>query len=309
MNSNALHEPNEKPRSAAPDWWPDRQLRRHPVRRIFACGRQLHPPLYSHIVNFPRLEIPLRGCYENRIEAGGRVVTVRLPPGTALFAAANCWNLPVWHPNLELLSLLFGRKQLGVSIVTTRRSRGPQLEARKFSLPWPLAGPVPPILEAMAELQAADGPAEALPELARALIRCVRELVRRPPGRAAGRAQGLLESVCVFLQNQYQHDITRNSVAQQFAVTPNHLSRLFQTHGHMTFSSYLTHVRVDRAKFLLRSYDLKLDEIAARCGYRDAPYFCRVFKRQTKATPAQYRTKVRLSLAGRGIESLPVSHK
>jgi len=80
-------------------------------------------------------------------------------------------------------------------------------------------------------------------------------------------------------------------VAEQFGITPNHLSRLFQTHGHMTFSSYLTHVRIDRAKHLLRNYNLKLDEIAARCGHFDASHFCHAFKRLTKMTPAEYRSK------------------
>jgi YesN/AraC family two-component response regulator len=82
-------------------------------------------------------------------------------------------------------------------------------------------------------------------------------------------------------------------VAAQFGITPNHLSRLFQTHGHMTFSNYLTHVRIDRAKHLLQNYNLKLDEIAALCGYYDAPHFCHVFKRLTKTTPAEYRVKMR----------------
>jgi YesN/AraC family two-component response regulator len=96
--------------------------------------------------------------------------------------------------------------------------------------------------------------------------------------------------MCVYLQNHYQHDITRDSVAQQFSVTPNHLSRLFQTHGSMTFNNYLTHVRINRGKYLLCNYNLKLDDIAVRCGFRDTPYFCRIFKRLTKMTPAEYRT-------------------
>jgi YesN/AraC family two-component response regulator len=102
-----------------------------------------------------------------------------------------------------------------------------------------------------------------------------------------------LENVCVFLQNHYQYEITRDSVAEQFGITPNHLSRLFQTHGHMTFNNYLKHVRIDRAKHLLQNYKLKLDEIAAHCGYYDAPHFCHVFKRLTKMTPVEYRVKKR----------------
>ena len=61
----------------------------------------------------------------------------------------------------------------------------------------------------------------------------------------------------------------------------------------MTFSNYLTHVRIDRAKHLLRSYNFKLDEIAERCGYHTTPYFCQTFKRLTKLTPAEYRVKSR----------------
>jgi AraC-like DNA-binding protein len=265
-------------------------LTRHSIREVFVCGRQLHPLLYSHVVTFPRLEIPLKGCYENQIEQDGRVVTVGLRPGTALFAAPNCWNLPSWRLNVELISLLFGKKHLGISHVIGKGPEIPQLAAQKFSTPLPVTGPLPRILDAMVELQAMGGPHEIYADLARALVRCVRELLHHPVELVGSRAQALLESMCVYLQNHYQHDITRDSVAQQFSVTPNHLSRLFQTHGSMTFNNYLTHVRINRGKYLLCNYNLKLDDIAVRCGFRDTPYFCRIFKRLTKMTPAEYRT-------------------
>jgi AraC-like DNA-binding protein len=277
------------------EWWPESQLQRRELNQVFVCGRQLEPPLYSHVVNFPRLEIPLSGCYENWIEVEGKMVTVRLRPGTALFAAPNCWNLPTWRLNVDLMSLIFGKKHLGVSLVKARGLDAQKLVAGKFSTAWPLTGPLPPMLQALVELQATDGPPEAFAAQSRALIRCVRELVRQPSVATGSRAQSLLELVCVYLQSHYQQDVTRESVARQFEVTPNHLSRLFHTHGHMTFSSYLTHVRIDRAKLLLRDYNLKLEDIAARCGYGNAPYFCLVFKRTTKSTPAEYRARARLT--------------
>jgi YesN/AraC family two-component response regulator len=86
-------------------------------------------------------------------------------------------------------------------------------------------------------------------------------------------------------------------VAEHFNITPNHLSRLFQTHGRITFSGYLTSVRIDRAKHLLSNYNLKLDDIAARCGYHDTPYFCHVFKKVAKATPMEFRLNTRRSNA------------
>ena len=266
--------------------------RRH-VNEVFVCGRQLHPPIYSHVVAFPRLEIPLKGGYENIIEHAGKMETVCLRPGAILFAAPNCWNLPTWRLNVELISILFGKKHLGVSLVTGRGTDRPKLAVQKFSTHFPLTGPLPHILHALVELQTGRPPQAAFPELSVALIRCVHELLQHPAARVAPRAQSLFESVCVYLQNHYQYEITRDTVAREFKITPNHLSRLFQTRGHMTFNNYLTHVRMDRSKYLLCSYDLKLHEVAGRCGYRDTPYFCRVFKRITKATPAEYRATYR----------------
>jgi AraC-like DNA-binding protein len=271
--------------------WPEHLLAKCLVNTVYVCGRQLQPPQYGHVVNFPRLEIPLSGCYENEIEVNGAAMTVRLKPGAALFAPPNCWNLPTWRQRVRVMSVLFGKKQLGLSVVTAEGQPGPQLMAQKFSVPRPLTGPVPKILEAMIELESAGGSPTVLAELARSLLACVRGLVRQPERKPFSRSQSLLEDVCVFLQNNYQYDISRDSVARQFQISPNHLSRLFQAQGHMTFSGYLTHVRIDRAKHLLGSYSLKLDDVAARCGYRDTAYFCRVFRRLAKMTPASYRAQ------------------
>ena len=280
--------------------WPECLLSAKLVKQVYVCGRQLEPPLLSHVVNFPRLEMPLSGCYENQIEVGNRIETVRLTPGMALFAPPNGWNLPVWGPRVQLVSLLFGRKQIGISIVQMDRAAGKTPSAIKHSLERPLTGPLPKILDAMVELCNSGGPAAAFPDLSRALLCCVHDAVFRPTTTPVNPAKSLLEDACVYLQSNYQYDITRDSVARHFAVSPNYLSRIFQSHGHMTFSSYLMHVRTDRAKHLLRSYDLKLDEIAARCGYRDTAYFCRVFKRLAKVTPAEYRGQRKSNPMARG---------
>ena len=275
------------------DWWPGGLLARQPIRTVFVSGRQLHPPLFSHVVTFPRLEIPLHGAYENQIERHGEIETVQLKPGTALFIPPNCWNYPTWKRRVEVMSLLFGKKQLGISIVSAQGRAMPQLAANKFAVPAPVSGPIPHIVEAMLELHSAKEPVSALADLASALIRCVQRLVHESPARdGENRGQSFFERVCVYLQGNYQNDITRDSVARLFAVSPNHLSRVFHRHGHMTFIDYLTHVRIARSKFLLCNYNFKLEDVAVRCGFRDAPYFCRVFKRLTRTTPVEYRAKM-----------------
>jgi AraC-like DNA-binding protein len=281
--------------------WPGQLLQKHPVRQVYVCGRQTEPPVLGHVVNFPRLEVPLSGCYENQIEVDGRPVMVQLKPGTALFAPSNCWNLPTWKHRVQLVSLLFGKKQLGISIVTAQSGRSPGATARKFSQPMPVTGPIAWILDALEELQIAGQPTAAFPEMVRALLHCVRHAVLQPAPTLASPAKLLVEDMCVFIQNNYQYDITRDSVAHQFGVSPNYLSRVFQLQGHMTFSDYLMHVRTDRAKYLLHNYNLKLDDIAARCGYRDTGYFCRVFKKVARTTPSAFRAQHKS--AATGVES------
>jgi AraC-like DNA-binding protein len=285
------------------DWWPLQQLQRHRLQQVFVCGNRLLPPVYSHIVNFPRLELPVRGIYENDIEVGDRVERVHLQPGMALFAAAKCWNLPEWKPGLELLSILFRKTQLGISLISAGQRPGSRIVSRKHSISGPFAGPIPHILSALTELQTMEGSAQTTTELIRALLCAVEDLLRQPPTQRVSHAHRLLEDIRGYIQGHHQYQITRDSVARQFGISPNHLSRLFQTHGGTTFSGYLTQTRIDRAKHLLRSYTLKLDDIAARCGYNDTPYFCHVFKRLTRCTPREYRLRTPGSGAAQGPHS------
>ncbi len=74
---------------------------------------------------------------------------------------------------------------------------------------------------------------------------------------------------------------------------------MFRTHGSVNFSDYLTYVRIDRAKFLLKIYKLGVEEMAWQCGYRDAGYFCRVFKR----SPGDYRRSVVVPIDARNLNS------
>jgi transcriptional regulator GlxA family with amidase domain len=55
------------------------------------------------------------------------------------------------------------------------------------------------------------------------------------------------------------------------------------------FNAYVTYVRINRAKYLLKNYRQSLDEVATACGFSDASYFCRVFRRLTRLTPSGYR--------------------
>lgn len=276
------------------DQWLERCLKRRRIKTIFICGKFTSPPLFSHVVAFPRLEIPLKGLYENTIEQNNSTVDVCLKPGMALFAAPNCWNLPTWRLKVELISILFGKEHIGISHVISRGSNDPHIKAEKYSTTYPLIGPLPYILDAIVELQSTGGSQEIFLDLVIVLLRCLQDLLRHSKDPSINRSQSLLKGICMYLQSQYQHEITRDSAAQHFSISPNHVSRLFHVHARTTFNNYLTHVRINRSKYFLCNYNLKLGDIAIRCGFRDTPYFCRVFKRVAKVTPAEYRATHRI---------------
>lgn len=57
----------------------------------------------------------------------------------------------------------------------------------------------------------------------------------------------------------------------------------------MTFTDYLSSVRIDAAKELLKSTNLTVTEIAGKVGYEDLNYFIRTFKKTVGMSPGQYR--------------------
>jgi AraC-like DNA-binding protein len=125
--------------------------------------------------------------------------------------------------------------------------------------------------------------------LTESLLHACLQLLESPPAPHPRKAQRTYESICLYIQENFQNPLTRASIARTFGVAPNHVSRLFRREGSMRFSDYLTLVRIDRAKFMLKEYGSPLKEIAANCGYHDVAYFCRMFRRMTKITPTEYR--------------------
>ena len=77
--------------------------------------------------------------------------------------------------------------------------------------------------------------------------------------------------------------------AEKLGVSPFYLSHAFKEHGGLPPVRYIANKRMELAEKLLAATDRDVADIAAACGYADAPYFCRVFKAHKACTPLQYR--------------------
>ena len=93
-----------------------------------------------------------------------------------------------------------------------------------------------------------------------------------------------------FINNNYTNpDLSLSEVANYVNLSGNHLSTLFSQETEQTFKEYITSVRIDKAKELLKTTSLKSVEIADRVGYNDPHYFSTVFKKTTGFSPSRFK--------------------
>lgn len=256
---------------------------------VICAADTVQPPLYSFQVNFARLELVLAGAYRNALCDGhGEPAERTLTVGQCLLIPANCWNKPVWDEDVTVLSLLFGKRQLGLSRTTWSGSQRAFVNVVKQSHPLSANSPVHPMLQALVHL-AGDEAAEHTCLLAQSIIALAQHVLAQPQSAETSWPRRLFENICIYLQENFHKTISRDSVAERFNISANYLSRLFQQRGDIGFAEYLSYVRLERAKFLLRRYPFPLEEVSHRCGFRDVKYFCRLFKSRFGQTPTEYR--------------------
>lgn len=101
-----------------------------------------------------------------------------------------------------------------------------------------------------------------------------------------------------WLNNHYSHPNAVEALEKQSGLASRTFKRRFKQATGLTPVAYVQQVRVDRAKTLLESSDLPVDQISWRVGYEDIAFFRRLFKRMTNLRPAEYRKKFRLPVPG-----------
>ena len=94
-----------------------------------------------------------------------------------------------------------------------------------------------------------------------------------------------------YLDEHYTDKFSLNFLSDQFFISKFHLSREFRSLYGITLNQYVIAKRITLAKKLLRFSDYTLEEIAEICGFYDASYLNRQFKKSEGIRASDFRKK------------------
>lgn len=118
-------------------------------------------------------------------------------------------------------------------------------------------------------------------------LRCIRCLA----GGADAEENGMekIRPILDYIRSNYNRDIPLSGVANRFYFSQGHLSRIIKETTGLSYTEYVTRLRMERAMKLLRTTRVSIGEISVEVGYKDANYFSKVFKKATGQTPQSFR--------------------
>jgi YesN/AraC family two-component response regulator len=81
--------------------------------------------------------------------------------------------------------------------------------------------------------------------------------------------------------------------AKQYYLNQSYLSQLFATETGENFSTYISVLRIKKAKELLKSTNFSTSKVGELVGYKERSYFTKVFEKYEKVTPYKYRESIK----------------
>ena len=268
------------------------------INKIYFANNALLAPVLAYQVNFPRIEIIINGQQEILwANDRGEQISNTLYTNDILYVTSNSWNKPLWHKPVTILSILFGKQQIGLSLLhwdgTQIIPKGQLNIARR----GPRVGAF--IIQAIAELTWHNQPSEQNQTayfLIHSLLSSTLDLLNADI-ETSSKTTSLFDAIRQYIDTHFREDVTRDFLAKMFYISPNYLSHLFQREGKIGLNEYLNQIRLEYAKSLLKNYDLNVKEIAHASGFKDSNYFCRIFRKKTERSPTEYRRQYHSKLS------------
>lgn len=99
----------------------------------------------------------------------------------------------------------------------------------------------------------------------------------------------IVEEGIHILKESYNENLSLDAICMEISVSKNYFSYLFKREVGISVWTYLTELRLDKAKKLLKETNLKNYEVSSQVGYENPSYFSMLFKSYESMTPSEYR--------------------
>lgn len=238
-----------------------------------------------------KIDIVLAGEKSMLCAVDGQVTELIMQPGDVHYCPPGHWKFPLWNKLHVMSSIVFYDEYVRVTYIDYNNYSNRYLShgADKFyHTSSQLSKHGEYLLRILNEL--AVGKQRAIAEdLLKALLKIVLEELKNDHKVKLGKSLVNYMKIKHFLEDNYLDGLTRESLAEQFNITPTHLSRLFKVEGDTSFSTMLRNLRLEHAAMLLKNSDLSIDEIADESCYKSSSNFITKFKQYFGVSPGKYR--------------------
>lgn len=99
----------------------------------------------------------------------------------------------------------------------------------------------------------------------------------------------MVENALVYINEHFSEPLSLDLIAQNANLSPYHFTRVFTAETGFTPHQYLIATRINSAKFLLKTPEMTIKEIAFSSGFNSESSFCSTFRKWEHMTPSEYR--------------------
>lgn len=184
----------------------------------------------------------------------------------AFFFGMNQWE----EAGSQLEMLLQGLEQVGCRNIELAR-----VLCKKTELLF---------IEKLLFLNKKDKKKEELPADLASIRTYLSEQLKLCINEAQSSESGMVPEAIRYIKMHYARDLSLPEMAEHFGVTSEHFSRTFKKETGENFVKYLTTYRLNQAKRLLETTNLKITEVAELVGYRNLSYFSKQYKKHIGKT-------------------------